>query len=165
MNDHGRNELRVFISSTFRDLQEEREHLIKKIFPEIRSLCRARGITFTEVDLRWGLTDEDVALGQVIRTWIEEAVLDEMSITEMEAQYGVLRRTEDRGRRVEEEDRENRALFYFRRHRESLDDADAADEERGRLEAYQGRIRQSGAVIEQFRDPGSLGELIYDDLL
>ena len=27
------NELRVFISSTFRDLQEEREHLIKKIFP------------------------------------------------------------------------------------------------------------------------------------
>ena len=28
-------ELRVFISSTFRDLQEEREHLIKKIFPEM----------------------------------------------------------------------------------------------------------------------------------
>lgn len=42
------NELRVFISSTFRDLQEEREHLIKKIFPEIRALCRDRGIRFTE---------------------------------------------------------------------------------------------------------------------
>jgi hypothetical protein len=66
------NELRVFISSTFRDLQEEREHLIKKIFPEIRTLCRDRGIRFTEVDLRWGLTDEDVALGQVIRTCLEE---------------------------------------------------------------------------------------------
>jgi tetratricopeptide (TPR) repeat protein len=65
-------ELRVFISSTFRDLQEEREHLIKKIFPEIRSLCRERGITFTEVDLRWGLTDEDVVLGQVVRTCLEE---------------------------------------------------------------------------------------------
>ncbi len=36
------NELRVFISSTFRDLQEEREHLVKKIFPEIRALCRER---------------------------------------------------------------------------------------------------------------------------
>ena len=72
MNDHGRNELRVFISSTFRDLQEEREHLIKKIFPEIRALCRERGITFTEVDLRWGLTDEDVGLGRVIRTCLEE---------------------------------------------------------------------------------------------
>ncbi|MBC8145435.1 MAG: DUF4062 domain-containing protein, partial [bacterium] len=39
------NVLRVFISSTFRDLQEEREHLVKKIFPEIRALCRTRGIT------------------------------------------------------------------------------------------------------------------------
>jgi len=29
------NELRVFISSTFRDLQDEREHLVKKIFPEM----------------------------------------------------------------------------------------------------------------------------------
>jgi len=66
------NELRVFISSTFRDLQEEREHLVKKIFPEIRALCRQRGITFTEVDLRWGLTEEDVVLGQVIRTCLEE---------------------------------------------------------------------------------------------
>jgi len=65
-------ELRVFVSSTFRDLQEEREHLVKKVFPEIRARCRARGITFTEVDLRWGLTDEDVVLGQVIRTCLEE---------------------------------------------------------------------------------------------
>lgn len=52
-------EFRVFISSTFRDLREEREHLVKKIFPEIRALCRLRGITFTEVDLRWGLTDDE----------------------------------------------------------------------------------------------------------
>ena len=62
------NELRVFISSTFHDLQEEREHLIKKIFPEIRSLCRERGITFTEIDLRWGLTEEEATLGRIIRT-------------------------------------------------------------------------------------------------
>ena len=66
------NELRVFISSTFRDLQEEREHLVKKIFPKIRALCRKRGITFTEVDLRWGLTEEEGVLGRVIRTCLEE---------------------------------------------------------------------------------------------
>ena len=66
------NELRVFISSTFRDLQEEREHLVKKVFPEIRAICREKGITFTEVDLRWGLTDEDVALGRVISTCLVE---------------------------------------------------------------------------------------------
>lgn len=66
------NELRLFISSTFRDMQEEREHLVKKIFPEIRALCRARGITFTEIDLRWGVTDEHVVLGQVVRACLEE---------------------------------------------------------------------------------------------
>jgi hypothetical protein len=66
------NELRVFISSTFRDLQEEREYLVKKIFPEIRTICRERGITFTEVDLRWGLTEEQAILGNVIRICLEE---------------------------------------------------------------------------------------------
>ena len=64
-------DLRVFISSTFRDLQEEREHLIKKVFPEIRALCRERGITFTEVEQRLELTEEDVVLGQVTRTCME----------------------------------------------------------------------------------------------
>jgi len=66
------NELRVFISSTFRDLQEEREHLVKKIFPEIRALCRERGVAFTDIDLRWGLTQEEAVLGRVIRTCLEE---------------------------------------------------------------------------------------------
>ncbi len=65
-------ELRLFISSTFRDLQEEREYLIKKVFPELRALCRSRGISFTEVDLRWGLTEEQQRLGRIIRTCLEE---------------------------------------------------------------------------------------------
>jgi nephrocystin-3 len=66
------SELRVFISSTFRDLQDEREHLVKKIFPEIRALCRERGITFTEVDLRWGITDDERHRGEVIGTCLGE---------------------------------------------------------------------------------------------
>ena len=66
------NELRLFISSTFRDMQGEREHLVRKVFPEIRALCRARGVTFTEVDLRWGVTEEEAELGQVIRICLEE---------------------------------------------------------------------------------------------
>ena len=34
-----RREIRVFISSTFRDMHEEREELIKQIFPQLRRLC------------------------------------------------------------------------------------------------------------------------------
>ncbi|MEO6939015.1 MAG: tetratricopeptide repeat protein [Candidatus Kapaibacterium sp.] len=65
-------EIRVFISSTFIDLFREREHLVKIIFPEIRHLCRERGIIFTEVDLRWGLTHEDSSFGRVISTCLSE---------------------------------------------------------------------------------------------
>ncbi len=66
------SELRLFISSTFRDLDAEREHLIKKVFPEIRAVCRSRGVTFTDVDLRWGLTEEEGTLGRIIRICLEE---------------------------------------------------------------------------------------------
>jgi len=66
------NELRVFISSTFRDLQEEREHLVKKVFPEVRAACRDRGVTFTEIDLRWGLTREEADRGGVIEICMRE---------------------------------------------------------------------------------------------
>lgn len=65
-------ELRIFISSTFHDLQAEREYLVKKVFPEIRQLCRKHGVEFTEIDLRWGLTEEEAAHGKIIRTCLEE---------------------------------------------------------------------------------------------
>jgi tetratricopeptide (TPR) repeat protein len=51
--------VRVFVSSTFRDMQAERDHLVKFIFPQLRKICEARGIGWTEVDLRWGIPDED----------------------------------------------------------------------------------------------------------
>jgi len=31
--------IRIFLSSTFADMQEERNYLIKKIFPAIKQLC------------------------------------------------------------------------------------------------------------------------------
>lgn len=46
--------IRVFISSTFKDMQEERNHLVNNIFPLLRQEAHKRGCTITEVDLRWG---------------------------------------------------------------------------------------------------------------
>ena len=53
-----KREIRVFVSSTFVDMNEEREELVKRIFPQLRRLCEQRGVTWGEVDLRWGVTDE-----------------------------------------------------------------------------------------------------------
>ena len=64
--------IRVFVSSTFRDMQAERDELVLKIFPQLRRLCEERGVTWGEIDLRWGISDEQKADGQVLPICLEE---------------------------------------------------------------------------------------------
>ncbi|MCU1393424.1 MAG: hypothetical protein JWM34_1852 [Ilumatobacteraceae bacterium] len=64
--------IRVFVSSTFRDMQEEREELVKQVFPLLRRLCESRGVAWSEVDLRWGVTDEQKAEGAVLPICLAE---------------------------------------------------------------------------------------------
>src|SRR4051812_3301800 len=54
---------RVFVSSTFEDLIEERNALQREVFPALSQLCEAHGARFQAIDLRWGVRDEAV-LGQ-----------------------------------------------------------------------------------------------------
>ena len=54
---------RLFVSSTFQDLVEERNALQEDALPRLRSLCRDRGVRLQVVDLRWGVS-EGVALDQ-----------------------------------------------------------------------------------------------------
>ena len=49
---------RVFVSSTFSDLVEERNALQHSIFPELRLYCQQRGARFQAIDLRWGVSQE-----------------------------------------------------------------------------------------------------------
>ncbi|HCU37660.1 MAG TPA: hypothetical protein DGT21_20165 [Armatimonadetes bacterium] len=59
-------EVRVFISSTFRDMQAERDYLVKVVFPRLRQRLEPHRIHFIDIDLRWGVTreqsDNDLAL-------------------------------------------------------------------------------------------------------
>jgi len=48
------NTIRIFISSTFRNMHAERDHLVKVVFPELRERCAKRRLHLTDVDLRWG---------------------------------------------------------------------------------------------------------------
>ena len=47
-------------------MMRERDLLVKRVFPELRRKCAERLVTFTEVDLRWGITQEQAAEGQVL---------------------------------------------------------------------------------------------------
>lgn len=64
--------LRVFLSSTFRDMHAERDSLARHVFPRLRKLCEARGATLTDVDLRWGITVDEAAEGGVLRICLDE---------------------------------------------------------------------------------------------
>ncbi|MBM3271051.1 MAG: DUF4062 domain-containing protein [Candidatus Sericytochromatia bacterium] len=179
--------IRVFVSSTFRDLQVERDLLVKRVFPQLRRRCESRGVTWGEVDLRWGITDEQRAEGRVLPLclaeiqrcrpyfigilgerygWVPEELPPELLASEpWLADFA--------GRSVTELEilhgvlndpaMEGQAYFYFRDPAFPGDVADAR-EDRARLEALKERIRRSGfPVREPYPDPAALADLVQSD--
>jgi len=128
------HQIRVFLSSTFSDMQAERSALVKT-FEKLKIDANRRNVNLSLLDLRWGVTDEEARTGKVISVclneiehshpffigllgsrygyapkkteleinpelierypWIEKDIDNELSITEMEMQYGVLRNHSD----------------------------------------------------------------------
>jgi hypothetical protein len=63
---------RIFVSSTFSDLKEERNALQRKVFPKLRDLCRQNGFRFQAIDLRWGVREEAALDQQTVRICLDE---------------------------------------------------------------------------------------------
>ncbi|KAE8632431.1 hypothetical protein XENTR_v10001547 [Xenopus tropicalis] len=51
------NTVRLFISSTFSDMAEERNALMEFAYPDIQAFCQKHGLGFEVVDMRWGVRD------------------------------------------------------------------------------------------------------------
>ena len=64
--------IRIFISSTFSDMQEERNLLVTKVFPRLARIAARRDVTIVPLDLRWGVTEEAARQGKVIETCLNE---------------------------------------------------------------------------------------------
>lgn len=64
--------VRVFVSSTFLDMQAERDVLVKETFPALRAKFRTRGVEILEIDLRWGVREEDVESGKTAPICLSE---------------------------------------------------------------------------------------------
>ena len=64
--------IRIFVSSTFLDMQKERDILNQDVFPIIKGECDKLGVPFNVIDLRWGITEEDQAKGSVVDLCLEE---------------------------------------------------------------------------------------------
>ncbi len=183
--------IRVFISSTFQDMKEEREELVKRVFPKLRKICEQRGITWGTVDLRWGITDEQSAEGKVLPICFRE--IDECRpyfIGMLADRYGYVPEeipwelTDRVPWLLESEDRSitelemlygflndskspEYARFYFRDplYMKSRDPEYKSDDPE-RLADLKDRIRATGVTVrENYPDPRELGKLVHDDLL
>jgi WD40 repeat protein len=64
--------VRVFLSSTFRDMHAERDHLVKVTFPHLRRWCAGHGLHLVDIDLRWGVPREEADDGRALAVCLEE---------------------------------------------------------------------------------------------
>ena len=64
--------LKVFISSTFQDMQDEREILLKDTFLALKKIAKSRAVEITEIDLRTGITKEQEQNGEIVKICLDE---------------------------------------------------------------------------------------------
>src|SRR5271155_3503763 len=64
--------VRVFISSTFRDMHAERDHLVKVTFPALREQLRPYRVELYDIDLRWGITEDEAKNDKVLGLCLDQ---------------------------------------------------------------------------------------------
>lgn len=64
--------VRVFISSTFRDMHSERDWLVKRVFPALRERLEQHRVHLIDIDLRWGITEEQASNDQVLDLCLDQ---------------------------------------------------------------------------------------------
>uniref|UniRef100_A0A3Q1K384 TROVE domain-containing protein n=1 Tax=Anabas testudineus TaxID=64144 RepID=A0A3Q1K384_ANATE len=80
--------VRVFISSTFRDMHAERDVLVRSIFPELSRRAAAHCLFLQEVELRWGVTEEES--GRATELCLSEVCRSQMMVGILGERYGVV---------------------------------------------------------------------------
>jgi len=152
--------VRVFVSSTFRDMHAERDYLVTVVFPELRERCERLGLEFFDVDLRWGVPErsadgEKANSWEYCRQWIDR--VEPLFICILGQRYGWVpepdqlrgeedrRRQKDRPRSVTDLEvrhavldggRKRRSYFYLRATPVPEVAAAASDTERARYSEY-----------------------------
>ena len=64
-------QIRIFLSSTFADMQEERSALVKT-FNKLKIEAAQRNVTLSLLDLRWGVTESEARSGKVVSLCLKE---------------------------------------------------------------------------------------------
>ncbi|XP_053558206.1 telomerase protein component 1 [Bombina bombina] len=85
--------IRVFISSTFRDMHAERDLLIGQVMPELRARASIYFLSLEEVDLRWGITEEEAKKDRQLSLCLSEVSRSQIFIGILGERYGHIPKT------------------------------------------------------------------------
>jgi len=182
----GLPQLRIFLSSTFRDMHEEREQLIKVALPQLRHHIEQYRATVAEVDFRWGVTNEEATAGRILHRCFEEIDRSRpfflaffgrrygqtgIEIPEdLCAQHPWLRSYTDRS--VTELEVRYAVLnavrpCEFARFYVEVSDADVPPggqpPDLRHISALLAEIAERGFQVREYRDPAHLGQLVVED--
>lgn len=78
----------MFVSSTFRDMHAERDVLVRSVFPELRRRAAPHCLYLQEVELRWGVTEEET--GRVVELCLSEVCRSQLLLGILGERYGLL---------------------------------------------------------------------------
>ena len=178
--------IRVFVSSTFLDMQKERDILNQEVFPIVKGVCDRLGVAFNVIDLRWGITEEDQAKGSVIDLCLDEIQhckpyfiglignrygwIPDQFDPDLEEKYQFIKENEDKSVTELEmilgalsEENRDRCFFYYKD--ASLFDNATSDHKEDMIEALKQHISALNishshyASFEQFKE-SVLGDLL-----
>lgn len=162
--DRGWKVLRVFISSTFIDMESERDHLVRFVFPKLQQDLLRWRVHLLDIDLRWGVTAEQDSL-DICKRVIEECRPRFICI--LGGRYGSIRKDNDKSytaleieyslsRSPTQECPKDYRFFYFRNSGiyksiplEDIDKAGLLEKDphiSEKLEALKNHIRSSGFI-------------------
>eukprot|EP00741_Cyanophora_paradoxa_P007164 tig00000123_g6933.t1 len=80
--------VRIFVSSTFQDMQAERDAIRSFVNPTLKAMCAERGLFFHCVDLRWGINEEACQAGLVTLLCLREVDRSTHFVGLLKARYG-----------------------------------------------------------------------------
>ncbi|XP_036849878.2 telomerase protein component 1 isoform X2 [Manis javanica] len=88
MSQPGWRSIRLFISSTFRDMHGERDLLLRSVLPALQARVAPHHISLHAIDLRWGITEEETRRNRQLEVCLGEVENSQLFVGILGSRYG-----------------------------------------------------------------------------
>ncbi|PNJ36161.1 TEP1 isoform 3 [Pongo abelii] len=90
ISQQGWRSIRLFISSTFRDMHGERDLLLRSVLPALQARAAPHRISLHGIDLRWGVTEEETRRNRQLEVCLGEVENAQLFVGILGSRYGYI---------------------------------------------------------------------------